>query len=104
MRFERFYRSDTSSLASRVVIKNHGPSPARQVALSRLVDTKGQGLDLDSFATSATPPIGQLLAGQEFHVIVQFSLAEGDPVQIDAEWQDRSGNRSTQFVLSPHYV
>jgi hypothetical protein len=104
VRFERFWRLDTSRLASRFVLKNHGPAWARQVELSRMVDSKGQELDLDSLATSATPPVAQLLPGQEFHIIVEFSLAESDPMIIDAEWQDRSGSRGAQFITSPQYV
>lgn len=104
VRFERFWRQDTSRLASRIVIKNHGPAWARHVVLPRLMDSEGEELDLDSLATSATPPVAQLLAGQEFHIIVEFSLAERGPMMVEAEWQDRSGSRAAGFLTSPHYV
>ena len=104
VRFERFWRLDTSRLASRIVIKNHGPASAWQVALQQLADSKGQQLDLDSLATSATPPVAQLLPGQEFHILMEFSLAQGDPTSVDAEWQDRSGSRRAKFITSPQYV
>lgn len=104
VRFERFWRPDTSRLAARIVIRNYGPALARRIVLNQLVDTKDQELDLDSIATSATLPVARLLPGQEFHIIVEFTLAHGDPRMIDAEWQDGSGPRAARFVLSPHYV
>jgi hypothetical protein len=104
VRLEKFWRTDTSGLASRIVIKNHGPAIARQVALTRLANTDGKELDLGSMAASPTPPVARLLANQEFHIIVQFMQNHGHLSVIDAEWKDDSGVRSGEFVVSPHYV
>jgi hypothetical protein len=104
VRLERFWRTDSSRLAARIVIKNHGPALARQVELPKLVNTEGQELDLDSLAASPTPPIAHLIPDQEFHVIVEFTLAHGHLGVIDAEWQDGFGTHGAEFIVSPHYV
>ena len=104
VRLEKFWRTDTSKLASRIVIKNHGPAIARQIALPRLANTKGEELDLGPMAASPTPPVAQLLADQEFHIIVEFTLAHGHLSVIDAEWMDGSGSRGGRFIVSPQYV
>lgn len=104
VRLEKFWRTDTSKLASRIVIKNHGPSIARQIVLPRLANADEEELDLGSMAASSIPPIAHLLADQEFHIIVQFMQNHGHLRVIDAEWKDGSGIRSGEFIVSPHYV
>lgn len=64
----------------------------------------GRTLDLNDIAVSAIPPIRQLLPGQEFHVIVEFSLNQGDPHDIAVQWIEESGRRDMECTVSPQYV
>ena len=104
-RVEEYVRADgeRDHLSSRIVVTNHGPAAARDVAVANLRGPDGEPIrDVVQFNWHL--PIPALQPGQEYHLALAPTLSDHDPSWMTIVWTDATGPHEEDRYVSTHHV